>query len=114
MARPTAMEEESGKAHHPAARRFPRPPAPRSLLEELRERHFQVGNDLLVISDDAKSGVVEDWRILVSVDRDDRFRLGDPDEVMTRSGNADRDVQVRRNRLPGLADLPGRRDPAGI
>ena len=50
----------------------------------------------------------------VLVDRDDHVRALHADLVLDRAGDAERDVELRRHRLAGLADLGGVRIPAGV
>ena len=51
------------------------------------------------------SATLEDRRFGVLVDRDDRARVLDAGQVLDRARDADREVQLRRNDLAGLADL---------
>src|SRR5207248_3756127 len=98
------MATANGRGTGPprASRRFRRVPAPRSPLEELFHGARERWEDLLVVADNAESSVFEHRRILVDVDRDDRFRARAADQVLARSGDPDGDVQVRRDSLAGL------------
>ena len=77
------------------------------LLGELRDDREQV-------ADDAEVGQLEDRRLGVLVDRDDRLGGLHAGPVLDRAGDADRDVELRRDRLAGLADLDLVRVPAGV
>ena len=82
--------------------------APR--LDELGEAR----QHLLHVADDAEVGELEDRGVPVLVDRDDRSGALHPDLVLDRPGDPDGDVELRRNRLPGLPDLRGVRVPACV
>ena len=62
----------------------------------------------------AEVGEFEDRRVGVLVDRDDVLRALHPDLVLDRAGDARREVQLRRDRLAGLADLRRVGVPAGV
>ena len=81
-----------------------------ALLHELR----QFRKDLVQVADDAEVGELEDRRVAVLVDRDDGSGALHADLVLDRAGDADRDVELRRHRLPGLADLCRVRVPARV
>ena len=70
-----------------------------------RARARRASGDLVQIADDAEVGEVEDRRVRVLVDRDDRAGVLHADLVLDRAGDPERDVELRRDRLPGLADL---------
>src|SRR4029077_18991982 len=55
-----------------------------------------------------------DRRVLVLVDREDVLRALHPDLVLDRAGDASSQVELRRDRLTGLADLGRIGVPAGI
>ena len=74
----------------------------------------QLRDDLVQVADDAEVGVLEDRRVRVLVDRDDQARALHPDLVLDRAGDADRDVELRRDGLAGLADLRRVRVPARV
>src|SRR4051794_15531701 len=76
-------------------------------LRELRQ-------DLVQIAHDPEVGELEDRRVLVLVDRDDVLARLHADLVLDRAGDARREVQLRRDRLAGLADLGRVRVPAGV
>src|SRR5919202_1178327 len=61
-------------------------------LDELRD-------DLVQVADDAEVGVLEDRRVRVLVDRDDRPRPLHPDLVLDRARDSDGDVEPRRDAL---------------
>src|SRR5205823_1682790 len=81
-----------------------------ALADELR----QLRHDLVQVADDAEVGELEDGRVRVLVDGDDRLRALHADLVLDRAGDADRDVELRRDVLAGLADLRRVRVPAGV
>src|SRR6185369_13339396 len=80
------------------------PAAGRSLLA-LTELLVEFGQNLEQIADQAVIGDLENRRFLVLVDRDDDLRVLHAGEMLDRTGNADREVQLRRDDLAGLADL---------
>ena len=80
------------------------------LAHRLRER----GNHLEHVADDAVVRDLEDRRLVVLVDRDDRLRGAHAGQVLDRAGDADRDVQLRTHLPPGLADLVAVRTPPVI
>src|SRR6202045_2827551 len=86
----------------------------RSLLSKLAERVGQFGNRLIQIRDQAVIGDLENRRVLILVDRDDHLGILHACEMLDRAGNADRDIELRRHHLAGLADLPVVRRIAGI
>ena len=59
-------------------------------------------------------GHLEDRRLFVLVDRDDDLAVLHPREVLDRTRDADRDVEVRRHDLARLPHLPVVRRVAGI
>ena len=71
-------------------------------------------HDLVQVADDTEVGVVEDRRVRILVDRDDRPRALHPHLVLDRARDPDRDVQLRRDRLAGLTDLRRVRVPARV
>src|SRR3954453_764239 len=74
----------------------------------------EFGQDLVEVHDDAEVGELEDRRVRVLVDRDDVLGVLHADLVLDRAGDAGRQVQLRRDRLAGLADLGGVGIPAGV
>ncbi len=78
--------------------------------------HFggQGGHDLEEVSHDPVVGDLEDRGRGVGVDRDDHARTHHPDDVLDRARDPDRDVELRRDRPPGLADLKGGRSPPRV
>ena len=54
---------------------------------------------------------IEDRRVAVGVDGDDEIGAFDADAMLDRAGNAGCDIELRPDRLAGLADLPIRRRP---
>src|SRR3990167_2460684 len=71
---------------------------PRRIAQELGE----LRDDLVEIADDPKVGEVEDRRVRVLVDRNDRPGALHPDLVLDRARDAERDVELRRDRLARL------------
>ena len=71
-------------------------------------------HDLEQIADDAEVGDFEDRRVGILVDRDDGAGALHADQVLNRAGDAERQIQLRRDGLPGAADLPLHRQPAGV
>src|SRR5262245_66612616 len=65
----------------------------------------QLRHDLVQVADDAEVAELEDRGVRVLVDRDDRARALHAYLVLDRAGDAARDVELRRDALPGLADL---------
>ena len=74
----------------------------------------QLRHDLVQVADDAEVGELEDRRVRILVDRDDHARALHPDLVLDRARDPDRDVELRRDGLAGLADLRRVRVPAGV
>ena len=66
------------------------------------------------VADDAEIRELEDRRIRVLVDRDDHPGALHADLVLDRARDAARDVELRRHRLAGLANLGRVRVPAGV
>src|SRR6478672_3737820 len=71
-------------------------------------------DDLEQVADDAVVRQLEDRRLVVLVDRDDRLGRLHAGPVLDRAGDAERDVQLRGNGLTGLADLELVRVEAGV
>src|ERR1700752_4371479 len=69
------------------------------------DRLGQLRRDLEQVADHAVVGDLEDRRLFVLVDRDDRLGRLHAGAVLNRPGDPERDVELRRDRLPGLADL---------
>src|SRR6202011_5218327 len=74
----------------------------------------ELRRDLEQVADDAVVGDLEDRRLFVLVDRDDRLRGLHAGAVLDRSGDAQRDVQLWRHGLAGLAHLELARVVAGV
>ena len=72
------------------------------------------GSTAVQVADDAEVDELEDRRLLVLVDRDDRLRGLHAGAVLDRAGDAVGDVELRRDGLAGLADLEGVRVPPGV
>src|SRR4029077_5902579 len=84
------------------------------LLPPLAQRLGQLGKRLIEIGDQAIVGDLEDRRLLVLVDRHDHLGILHAGEMLDRTRNADRDVEVRRHHLAGFPALPVVRRVAGI
>ena len=78
------------------------------------DRLGQLRRDLEQVADHAVVGDLEDRRLFVLVDRDDRLRRLHAGAVLDRTGDAQRDVQLRRDGLTGLAHLELARVVAGV
>src|SRR5215213_8739413 len=78
------------------------------------DRLGQLGDDLVQIAHHTEVRELEDRRVRVLVDRQDVLRVLHPDLVLDRPGDAGGEVQLRRHRLPGLADLGRVGVPAGV
>src|SRR5438477_2223268 len=65
----------------------------------------QPRHDLEQVAHDAVVRDLEDRRVLVPIDGDDGLGRAHAGEVLNGPGDADRDVETRAHRLPGLADL---------
>src|SRR5829696_8380354 len=74
----------------------------------------QLRDDLVQVADDAEVRVLEDRRVRVFVDRDDDPGGLHAHLVLDRTGDSARDVELRRDRLAGLADLSRVRVPTGV
>src|SRR5439155_20529672 len=74
----------------------------------------QLRDDLVQVADDAEVGELEDRRVRVLVDRDDRPGALHPDLVLDRARDSAGHVELRRDRATGLADLRRVRVPAGV
>src|SRR3954470_12595067 len=103
MARTSRRQRE--RSEGPAATRSPRSFAPlRTTMNS--ERLDQLGDRAEQVLDQAVVGDAENRRLFVLVDRDDDRRVLHAREVLDRAADADRDVELRRDDLAGLADLP--------
>src|SRR4029077_10103862 len=80
-------------------------PARENLTLAGLDRLGQLRRDLEQVADDAEVGDLEDGRLFVLVHRDDRLRRLHSGAVLDRPGDTQRDVQLRRHGLTGLADL---------
>src|SRR3954464_15315870 len=74
----------------------------------------QLRHDLVEIADDAEVGELEDRGVGVLVDRHDVLGALHAHLVLDGAGDAGGQVELRRDRLAGLADLPGVREPARV
>src|SRR5258706_8066290 len=66
------------------------------------------------VADDPIVGDLEDVGVGILVHRDDHLARGHPSEMLDRTRDAERDVEVRCHRLAGLPDLLLIRAPAGV
>src|SRR3978361_484259 len=78
------------------------------------DRLGQLGDDLVQIADHAEIRELEDRRVRILVDRQDVLRVLHPDLVLDRAGHTGGQVELRRDRLAGLADLGRVGVPAGV
>src|SRR4051794_14787324 len=81
-----------------------------ALLDQLGE----LRDDLVHVADDAEVAELEDRRVRVLVDGDDHVRALHADLVLDRPADPERDIELRRDDLAGLADLRAVRVPAGV
>src|SRR5262245_18793191 len=79
--------------------------SPFRVSRRLVERLSQCRHDLEEIADDAVIGDLKDWRLFILVDRDDDLAVLHAGEMLDRTGNPHRDIEVRRDDLSRLADL---------
>src|SRR3954449_2157661 len=87
----------------------------RSLAALLRlDRLGQLRQDLVEVADHAEVGELEDRRVRVLVDGEDVLGALHSDLVLDRARDSRREIELRRDRLPGLADLRRVRVPAGV
>ena len=115
---PTSIRSSAGRW----ARRRTRPGrtaagnrrAGRSSAPASASRARQLRDDLVDVADDAEVGVLEDRRVRILVDGDDRARALHPHLVLDRAGDPARDVELRRDGLARLADLARVRVPACV
>ena len=112
----TLAPRRGASAAQRAARPLPEPPRPTERDQPLRLLISSVGcgTDLVQVADHAEVGQLEDRRLGVLVDGHDRLRGLHAGAVLDRAGDAGGDVQLRRDRLAGLADLVAVRIPAGV
>src|SRR3974390_1110372 len=66
----------------------------------------QFGQRRIEVRHQAIIGDLEDWRLLILVNRDDHLGILHAGEMLDRAGNADRDVKLGRENPAGLSDLP--------
>src|SRR4029079_14430915 len=81
------------------------------LLLQLRG---QRGQEVEQVSHVPVVGHLENRRLGVLVDRDNRPRALHADHVLNRPGDADRYVELRRHRLAGAANLTFHGEPAAV
>src|SRR4051794_12498745 len=78
------------------------------------DRLGQLGDDFVQVAHHPEVRELENRRVRVLVDREDVLRVLHPDLVLDRAGDTGGEVQLRRHRLPGLADLGRVGVPAGV
>src|SRR3954465_6536997 len=78
------------------------------------DRLGQLGDDLVQIADHAEVRELEDRGVRILVDRQDVLRVLHPDLVLDRAGDTGGEIELRRDRLAGLADLGRVGVPAGV
>src|SRR4051794_992883 len=74
----------------------------------------ELGHDLVEVADDAEVGELEDRRVGVLVDGHDVLGALHADLVLDRARDPRGQIELRRDRLAGLADLRGVRPPARV
>src|SRR5699024_6212204 len=99
-----------GRAGRPATRGNGRDGGLGALLDLLGE----LRGDRVQVTDDSEVGEVGDRCLGVLVDRDDVLRGLHTGTVLDRTGDPERDVQVRADCLTGLTDLELVRVPPGV
>src|SRR6185503_10675409 len=87
-------------------------PPPSVTLFRLAHRLRQRRHDLEHVAYDTIVGDLEDGRLPVLVDRDDRLRRAHTREVLDGAGDTNRDVELRAYLSSSLTDLVGMRAPA--
>src|ERR1700749_5074828 len=78
------------------------------------DRLGQFGDDFVQIAHHPEVRELEDRSVRILVDREDVLRVLHSNLVLDRAGDARREVQLRRHRLTGLADLRRVGVPAGL
>src|SRR5438876_3660390 len=81
---------------------------------ELADLLSEHGQDFEQIAHDSVISNVEDWRFRIFVDSDDRLRVLHADQMLNRSGNTDRDVQLGCDSLSRGSDLTIDRQPFSV
>ena len=71
-------------------------------------------DDIEQIARDAVVGELEDGRLGVLVHGDDGLGALHADDVLNRAGDAEGEIELRCDGLPGAADLPIDREPAVV
>src|SRR5205823_5305153 len=72
----------------------------------------KLGHESINVADEAEIGDVEDRRIGITIDGHNGARVLHSGQVLDRSGNAERDIKLRRHDFACLANLQLiRRDP---
>src|SRR5712691_8063675 len=83
-------------------------------LKKLFEFLLQEGRDFEEVAYDAVVGDLEDRRFRILVDGADHFRRPHAREMLDGAGDAEAQVELRRDGASGLADLEPVRPPAGV
>src|SRR5665647_54597 len=76
-----------------------------SVIAGSLQRFGDGGDDRVQVADDAVVALREVRGVLVAVDHDDGARAASADHVLQLAGDADREVQVGGDVLPGDADV---------
>src|SRR5688572_4746299 len=84
------------------------------LTPDFAKLRREFGQGLIKVGNQPVIGDLEDRCFLILVDGDDHLGILHAGQMLDRAGNADRNVEVRRNYLAGLSDLPVVRRIAGI
>src|SRR5229473_6357778 len=71
-------------------------------------------DDFEQVADDSVVCDLENWRVLILVDRDNCARALHPHDVLDGSADSEREVQLGGDRLPRAPDLTVHRQPAFI
>src|SRR5262249_6870189 len=87
---------------------------PGLLFQQLLELVGERGHHLEQVRHDAVVGDLEDRRLRILVDRDDDLRRPHAGQVLDRAGDAEPQVELGRNRAPGLSDLEPMRAPPRV
>src|SRR5699024_1408500 len=79
-----------------------------------RDYMITLGSELKQVPHHTEVGDLKDRSVFVFVDGDNSFSGLHPGQVLNRTGDAHGDIQIRRDRNPGLAHLEVVRHIAGI
>src|SRR5207248_9448937 len=107
---PDRLARRRSRASRTAAESWRASPSASAGADELGD----LGHDLVHIAHHAEVAELEDRRVRVFVDRDDRAGALHADLVLDGAGDAESDVELRRHGLAGLTDLRRIRVPARV